>query len=55
VGNANYMEMFDFVLGFAGLDICGDDGNLVGKWPWQSAEDADRAATAHQDYRLKSR
>ncbi|MFQ6134153.1 MAG: hypothetical protein ACE5R4_19070 [Armatimonadota bacterium] len=42
VGNANYYEMLDFVLGFAGIDISGDDGAYTGKWPWQSHESADR-------------
>ena len=44
VGNANYYEMADFVLGFIGIDISGDDGRVVGKWPWQSDEDAKKAA-----------
>jgi hypothetical protein len=36
VWNARYYEMADFVLGFTGLDIAGDDGVRIGHWPWQS-------------------
>jgi hypothetical protein len=32
VWNARYMEMVDFALGWAGLDIAGDDGYEVGQW-----------------------
>ena len=35
VGNANYMEMADCVAGFAGIDISGDDGRILGLWPWE--------------------
>ena len=38
VGNANYSEMFDFMAGFFGIDICGDDGRLLGRWPWEPQE-----------------
>ena len=34
--NARYMEMIDFVLGWTTLDIGGDDGKTIGKWPWRS-------------------
>lgn len=33
VGNARYMEMADFLLGFAGIDIAGDDGRKLGQSP----------------------
>lgn len=35
VWNLRYMEMIDFYLGFAGLDIAGDDGYQFGVWPGQ--------------------
>jgi len=44
--NANYLQMLDLLLGWAGLDITGDDGRKFGRWPWQSEEDAERAATS---------
>lgn len=34
VGNARYMEMVDFVLGWTTLDLAGDDGHKLSKWPW---------------------
>ena len=34
VGNLRYMEMIDFILGWTTLDIGGDDGRKVGRWPW---------------------
>jgi len=40
------MEMVDFVLGFAGIDLCGDDGRDLGRWPWQSDEDVNAMQTA---------
>ena len=33
--NLRFMEMLDFVLGWSTLDIVGDDGKKLGKWPWQ--------------------
>jgi hypothetical protein len=51
VANANYFEMLDFVLGFAGIDICGDDGVLLGHWSGQSAQEADDAAWEFEDIR----
>jgi len=38
VGNANYIQMADFVLGIVGLDIAGDDGRALGLWPWETEE-----------------
>jgi len=29
------MEMADCVAGFAGIDIGGDDGRILGLWPWE--------------------
>ncbi|MBM4033883.1 MAG: hypothetical protein FJ291_19190 [Planctomycetes bacterium] len=51
VGNANYFEMLDFALGFAGIDLCGDDGALLGHWPGQSPQEADDAAWEFEDIR----
>lgn len=35
VGNLNYLQMLDFMLGFFTIDVCGDDGTKHGAWPWQ--------------------
>jgi hypothetical protein len=35
VANARYMEMVDFVLGLALVDLAGDDGEPLGTWPWR--------------------
>ena len=35
VGNLRYIEMLDFMLGFAAIDIAGDDGYTYSRWPWQ--------------------
>jgi len=35
VGNLRYLEMLDLMLGFAAIDIAGDDGTEYGSWPWQ--------------------
>ena len=35
VGNLRYLEMLDFMLGFAAIDIAGDDGTKYSAWPWQ--------------------
>lgn len=35
VGNIRYTEALDFVLGFAGLDVSGDDGPQMASWPWK--------------------
>jgi len=51
VGNLNYFEMLDFVLGFAGVDLCGDNGVLLGKWPDQTYEEAADAAWDFEDIR----
>lgn len=38
VANLNYMQMVDCALGFVGIDIGGDDGRLLGLWPWEPEE-----------------
>lgn len=44
VPNACFGQMADFALGFVGLDLAGDDGRKLGRWPWQSADEATSAA-----------
>jgi len=39
VANVRFLEIVDFLLGWYGLDLCGDDGTQYGHWPWQT-EDA---------------
>jgi hypothetical protein len=50
VPNACFGQMVDFALGFVGLDLAGDDGRKLGRWPWQSPDEpapaADRPAAA---------
>ena len=50
VTNVHLFETLDFLLGFVGLDICGDDGVIVGKWWWQTEEDAEIDAFEFYDY-----
>ena len=38
--NARYTEVLDFVVGFTTLDLAGDDGIPVGRWPWKRESDA---------------
>ena len=33
--NVRYLEILDFLTGWFGADLCGDDGRDYGKWPWQ--------------------
>jgi hypothetical protein len=33
--NLRYMEVVDFVLGLTTLDLGGDDGTAIGRWPWR--------------------
>jgi outer membrane biosynthesis protein TonB len=33
--NGNWVQMADAMLGWMGIDICGDDGRKYGRWPWQ--------------------
>jgi len=42
VFNARYVEVLDFLFGWFGLDLAGDDGERFGRWPWQ-AKDAKNA------------
>mgnify|MGYP005839246899 CR=1 FL=1 len=51
VGNLNYYEVLDFVLGFVGIDLCGDDGVLLGRWPGQTPQEANDAAWEFEDLR----
>ena len=51
VGNANYFEMLDFALGFVGIDLCGDDGALLGHWPGQTVQEANDGAFEFEDMR----
>jgi len=34
VGNLRYTEVVDFMLGFTGFDLAGDDGQMA-RWPWK--------------------
>jgi len=38
LGNLNYTQIADFAAGFVGIDIGGDDGRTVGRWPWEPQE-----------------
>jgi len=54
VGNLNYTEIADLAAGFVGIDIGGDDGRTVGRWPWEPQE-GDRpvdpsAAKMHEQF-----
>jgi len=35
IANAQFAQMADFALGWAGIDFAGDDGRKFGLWPWQ--------------------
>ena len=35
VFNVRFLEMFDSLLGWTMLDLCGDDGTGESRWPWQ--------------------
>ncbi len=49
--NINYLQMIDLAAGFAGLDLCGDDGRRFGLWPWetQEREVSSQAIQLHKD------
>ncbi len=49
--NLNYFEIVDFALGFIGIDLCGDDGVLLGHWPGQTPQEAADAAFDFEDMR----
>lgn len=34
--NVRYLEILDFLLGWTTLDLCGDDDDVFGRWPWQA-------------------
>jgi hypothetical protein len=36
VWNARWWEIIDFIVGFSGVDLSGDDGNRIGNWPWRT-------------------
>lgn len=38
VWNARWAQIPDFILGFACLDLGGDDGRKFGNWPWTSPD-----------------
>ena len=45
------MQMADFVLGFAGIDVGGDDGRIVGRWPGQlEGEVSPSAQSMHEQF-----
>lgn len=44
--NMRYVEMIDFVGGWFGADLCGDDGKATGDWPWR--RDNPREKPIHQ-------
>ena len=35
VANARYMEIIDFLLGLAYIDLARDDGKPMSRWPWR--------------------
>ena len=35
VGSPRYLQALDFVLGWAIIDLCSDDGRPRGSWPWR--------------------
>ncbi len=41
IANANLFEALDFLFGWFGFDFCGDDGVPLGKWAWQTYDEAD--------------
>jgi hypothetical protein len=50
------MQMADFVAGFAGIDIGGDDDRILGLWPGRAEGTIDPAAQRmRQDFILKMR
>ena len=52
VGDLNYYEMVDSMLGFVGIDISGDDGTRYGKWPGQTEDDARKSMREFEKLRL---
>jgi len=52
VGDLNYYEMVDAMLGFVGIDISGDDGTRYGKWPWQTEDEAKKGMRDFEKLRL---
>lgn len=52
MANFHVYETLDFLFGLFGLDLCGDDGVRLGKWPWQSPEEADVNSFEFNDYHM---
>ncbi|HUT36840.1 MAG TPA: hypothetical protein VNE39_25385 [Planctomycetota bacterium] len=52
VANAHVYETLDFLLGFLGFDLSGDDGVRLGKWSWQTYEEADVNSFEFNDYHM---
>ncbi len=52
MANFHLFETLDFITGFLGFDLCGDDGVRLGKWPWQTYDDADVHAFEFNDYHM---
>ncbi len=49
LGNANYTQMADFMAGFVGIDLGGDDDRVRGLWPGQVEGHIDPAAQSMHD------
>lgn len=52
MANAHVYETLDFLLGLIGFDLSGDDGVRLGKWSWQTYEDADVNSFEFSDYHM---
>ncbi|MBM4033885.1 MAG: hypothetical protein FJ291_19200 [Planctomycetes bacterium] len=52
MANAHLYEALDLLFGFIFFDLCGDDGVRLGKWPWQTAEEADVNSFEFADYHM---
>jgi len=52
MANAHVYETLDFLLGLLGFDICGDDGVRLGKWSWQTREEADVNSLEFSTYHM---
>lgn len=50
--NANLFEALDFLSGIFGFDLCGDDGVRLGKWSWQTYDEADVHSFEFTDYHM---
>lgn len=52
MANVHVYETLDFLFGIFGFDFCGDDGVRLGKWPWQTYEEADVHAFEFNEYHM---